>query len=313
VLLQATEYTLFRLLDAVLSRLPFGAARRIGSVLGLIAMEVFRFRRTITLDNLTHAFPDLPQSQILRIARGAYRNYGTAIMELFWSGRATVDELKDKVHFRNPSVAFDALARGKGLILLSAHFGSWEFILNGVRVRFPQRFFAVAQRQSNERIANYIDARRQRFDNKILYMGPNVREIVQALRDKEIIILLGDQSASKEATYVRFFGRAAATHRGAAAFSLKSGAPLVLTLLVRQPDGRYEVQFEEVNQDGLEGSSEEKIVELTARHAALLEKYIRLYPDHWLWMHKRWKHTRYFEEHRQDGAVSTSQDLRLHS
>jgi Kdo2-lipid IVA lauroyltransferase/acyltransferase len=306
------EYALFRLLDATLSRLPFGAARRLGSALGLIAMEVLRFRRRITLDNLSHAFPELPRSEILRYARGAYKNYGTAIMELFWTSRASIDELKEKVHLRNPSVPFDALAREKGLIILSAHFGSWEFLLNGLRLHLPQRFVAIAQRQSNTRIGEFIDSRRRRFDNKIAYMGPNVREIVQALRDKEIILILGDQSGSKEATYVNFFGRPSATHRGAAAFSLKSGAPLILTLLVRQPDGRYEAVFEEVDRTGLDSSSEENIVELTSRHTALLEKYIRRYPDHWLWMHKRWKHTPYYEEHLRDGAAQASRNARPH-
>ena len=191
------EYTLFRLLDAILSRLPFGAARRVGAVLGIIAMEVFRYRRTVTLDNLTTAFPDLPHATLLRYARGAYKNYGTAIMELFWTSRATAAELKEKVLLRNPSVVFDALSRGKGLILLSAHFGSWELLLSGLRLHFPQRFVAIAQRQANDRINDFIDLRRCRFDNLIVSMGPSVREVMRALRDREIILVLGDQKRTK--------------------------------------------------------------------------------------------------------------------
>ncbi len=293
------EYALFRLLEAILSRLPFGAARRVGTFLGLVAMEVFRFRRAVTLENLTHAFPELPRSEILRRARGAYRNYGTAIMELFWTGRATPEALVDKVHLRDPAIVLEACSRGTGLILLSAHFGSWEFLLSGVRLQFPRRFVAIVQRQANQYIDAFLDARRQRFDNLMIPMGPSVREVLRALRNGELLLMLGDQSGSKESIYVDFFGRPSATHRGAAAFSLKTGSPILMLFMIRQPDGRYEVVCEEVDRTGLHESTEENIVELTRRHTAILEKYIRLYPDHWLWMHKRWKHTpSYQERHR---------------
>jgi KDO2-lipid IV(A) lauroyltransferase len=66
--------------------------------------------------------------------------------------------------------------------------------------------------------------------------------------------------------------------------------------LVRQPDGTYTLTLERVEQRDLLGYTEENIVELTRRHVAVLERWIRLHPDHWLWMHKRWKHTQYYEQ-----------------
>jgi KDO2-lipid IV(A) lauroyltransferase len=127
-------------------------------------------------------------------------------------------------------------------------------------------------------------------------MGPSVRQVVRALQEGKTIALLGDQSGPRESVFIEFFGRPAATHRGPAAFSLRNGTPIVMIFLVRREDGTYDALFEEVDRSGLTGPSEENIVELTRRHTALLEKYVRLYPDHWLWMHKRWKHTAYFEQ-----------------
>jgi KDO2-lipid IV(A) lauroyltransferase len=106
-----------------------------------------------------------------------------------------------------------------------------------------------------------------------------------------MVLMLGDQSASRESLFIDFFGRPAATHRGPALFALKTGAPMVMGLLLRQSDGRYAAEFEEIPHDDLHGASERNVAELTRRHTAVLERYIRLYPDHWLWMHKRWKHT----------------------
>jgi KDO2-lipid IV(A) lauroyltransferase len=192
-------------------------------------------------------------------------------------------------------VPLDALARGKGLILLSGHFGAWEFIVTSMSLRLGRPVVAIAQPQRNRYIDAVITANRNRFGSGTVTMHESVREVMKLLRAGKIVGMLGDQSGSKESLFIEFFGRPAATHRGAAAFSLKCDAPIVMFFFIRQPDGAYRTVYEEVDRHGLTGTSEEKIVELTRRHTAVLERYIRKYPDHWLWMHKRWKHTGYYQ------------------
>lgn len=152
----------------------------------------------------------------------------------------------------------------------------------------------IAQRQRNKRIDAMIEQARTRWNNKTVSMGVSSREAFRALQDGAMMLILGDQSGPKEAVFIDFFGRPAATHRGAAAFSLKTKTPIIMTLMVRTNDGTYETVFEEIDKTGIEEYSEENVVELTRRHTAVLEKHIRLHPDHWLWMHKRWKHTEYY-------------------
>ncbi|HOH09123.1 MAG TPA: lysophospholipid acyltransferase family protein, partial [bacterium] len=79
------------------------------------------------------------------------------------------------------------------------------------------------------------------------------------------------------------------TASGPALFALKTGAPLIFGVVVRGQAGRHTLQLEEIDHRDLQGVTPENIHELTQRHARLLENYIRLHPDHWLWMHKRWK------------------------
>jgi KDO2-lipid IV(A) lauroyltransferase len=74
---------------------------------------------------------------------------------------------------------------------------------------------------------------------------------------------------------------------------------------VREPDGTYTLQLEELSREGLRGSVDNQIQELTERHTALLEKFVRMHPDHWLWMHKRWKHTAYLERLEHAGGGQT--------
>jgi len=140
-----------------------------------------------------------------------------------------------------------------------------------------------------------VDGIRARFGNQVVPMGIGTRNVVKALHEKRIVGLLGDQSGPKESVFVEFFGRPAATHRGVAALALKHRTPIVMLLLLRLPDETYVTLSEEVDFSDLTEYSEENIRELTQRHVFLLERYIRQYPDQWLWMHRRWKHTPYFE------------------
>jgi Kdo2-lipid IVA lauroyltransferase/acyltransferase len=289
------EYMLFLPVNRIARSLSYRGAGKLGSALGGFVWRVAGYRRGVCLENLTRAFPGKSAAEIAEIADGAYRGYGRALMEMLWSGGASEEELRGTMTLENPQVPLGALARGKGLILLSGHFGAWEFIVTSMSLRLGHPVVAIAQPQRNRWIDAVITANRNRFGSGTVTMHRSVREVMNLLRAGKIVGMLGDQSGPKESLFIEFFGRPAATHRGAAAFSLKYDAPLVMFFFIRQADGTYRAVYEEVDRGGLPGSSEENIVELTRRHTAILERYIRKYPDHWLWMHKRWKHTEFYE------------------
>jgi len=289
------EYVLFLPVNRVARGLSYRGAGRLGSALGGFVWGCAGYRRKISLDNLNRAFPGKSRSEITAIARGAYRGYGRALLEMLWSGGAGEEELRRTMTLENPQVPLDALARGKGLILLSGHFGAWEFVVTSMSLQLGRPVIAIAQPQRNRYIDAVITANRNRFGSGTVTMHQSVREVMKLLQAGRIVGMLGDQSGPRESLFIEFFGRPAATHRGAAAFSLKYDTPIVMFFFVRQPDGTYRAVYEEVDRAGLEGTSEEKIIELTRRHTAVLERYIRKYPDHWLWMHKRWKHTEFYQ------------------
>lgn len=267
-----------------------------GRTLGALTFGIIRFRRTLTLDNLRYAFPELGEGERKSIARGAFKNYGIVLVQMLWADGQSDQTLSETVTVPDRSVFDGSLQKNKGVILLSGHYGGWEHIIHGLRLNLGMPVKIIVQRQRNKRIDSVIDAGRRRHGNETLTMGPGSRGALTALRANEVVAMLGDQSGPKESVFVQFFGRPAATHRGAAAFSLKTGAPIVMTFLVRQSDGSYLAMFEEVDNTGLNEYTESNVVELTRRHTAILEKHIRSHPDHWLWMHRRWKHTQYYAE-----------------
>lgn len=301
---EAVEYFFFSLLNRVARVLPFRIAGTIGACLGGGTFLLTSFRKAITLDNIAKAFPDLTSEEIRRIARGAYRNYGISLVEMLWSGGQSRERLKRVVTVDNPDVLEQALAEGKGVIVLSGHFGSWEFLIPALNLHTGRQVASVVQHQRNQKIDRLINAQRQRFGNLTIPMGISARKIIDVLNNRNIVAMLGDQSGPRESIFIDFLGRPAATHRGGAAFSLKTGAPLVMGFLIRRNGGGYRFVFERVDKSGLEEYTEENIIELTKRHTAILERFIRMYPDHWLWMHKRWKHTKYFESRQRNIAES---------
>jgi len=286
------EYLFFSLLRGIVLLLPLSAARRLGKLIGISGYMLLKSRRLIALDNLKHAFPEKSDSELRVIAKGSFRNFGISMAELLWFPRMTDDMLKKTLQSDNYHKVKDAAAKGKGLIVLSGHFGNWELIASGMARLNSLPFTIIVQRQSNRLIDAVINRHRCMYGNRVVPMGISVREILTTLQAGGVIAIAPDQSAPREGVYVNFFGRQVATHQGPAVFALRCGSPILLGFLVRQENGSYRSFIEEIKYGDLNRSGSEAVLELTQRHTACLEDYIRRYPDHWLWMHRRWKNIR---------------------
>jgi KDO2-lipid IV(A) lauroyltransferase len=299
------EYVAFMLAVRLAGMFGFPAIARVGAFAGMLVFRFTPIRKRVAYDNLRHAFPASSRDELRRIALGAYRNYGTSVFTLLWCRNRSEAELLPTVHVKNRELLDRYLHDRRGFILLSAHFGCWELITQAVRLHLGRPTALIVQTQRNARIDRVIVAIRGQAGNTTIPMGPaSARESLRVLKEGGIITALADQSAARESVYVPFFGRPAATHRGVAALSLRTGAPILMHLLIRRPDDLYDIVFEEIPSADLDGYTDENILELTRRHTAMLERYVRQYPDHWLWMHKRWKHTAYHEEHQEKAAAA---------
>lgn len=284
------EYAAFQLVAFLVQLLPISGARWIGRRLGRFVFHPLGYRKEVTLSNLRRAFPEKAQVEIESIARGAYENIGIALLELTWFPKMSREHLGEMVHFDKPDILQNAYNKGKGLIILTAHFGNWELLGQSFIVKFGFPVNGLAKTQSNPLVNESINRRRSRIGNKVIQMETSLREVVKALRHGEAVGLVADQAAPKENVPIEFFGTMVPTHQGPSAFCLKLGSPMVSVFSVRRPDGSYDAIVQEVPSEDLKGDSEENINELTRRHVKITEEIIRKHPDHWLWQHKRWKH-----------------------
>jgi len=143
--------------------------------------------------------------------------------------------------------------------------------------------------QHNRLVDNRMNEFRLQAGINIIHMGVALRGVIKALRSNEIVALLADQDAGPEGVFVNFFGRPSSTHQGPAVFILRTGSPLIFASTVRQPDDTQRVSLKLLTFDHLDGVTLENIKEVTQAYTLLLEEEIRNHPDHWFWMHRRWK------------------------
>jgi Kdo2-lipid IVA lauroyltransferase/acyltransferase len=285
------EYIGYIFIGWLVRLMPWRTVNRFGRFLAWVVFHAIPIRRSLTLDQLQRAFPDKSSAEIKEIALAAYRNLIISLLEVFWFSHLTAEKVKEIVIMPDTSVMDSRLKEGKGLIMLGGHFGNWELIAIAVGLLSHHPLTIIVQRQRNRYVDAFMNKNRILFGNRVVEMERAPREIILTLRNNGVVAILADQSGPQEGLFVDFFGRPASTHRGPAVFSVRTGAPIIMAFIIRQSDGSYRVEFEEVDTQNVGGTDEEKVEQITARHVALLEKYASRYPDHWLWMHKRWKHT----------------------
>lgn len=288
------EYLFFRILFFVVRRFRFLTIQRAGRKFGWFIYRVIGLRKRLVLDNLRHAFPEKTESEIDALALASYRNLFMAYFEILALDTLSAEEIKERVTFPQAHRMTELLQQGKGLIVLTGHFGNWELCSLSVAAHVKQKYTIIVQKQRNPFINDFMTAMRSRFGAKLVVMERGLRESLRALSNNEIVALIADQSGPESGIYTEFFGRPASTHQGPAVFQTRTGAPMIVVMLIREGEGKFRIELEEIDTTSVTGTDAERVQEVTNRHVASLERYIRRNPDHWLWMHKRWKHTDHY-------------------
>ncbi len=262
---------------------------------GIIIGEVLRIigpqRKFITFQNISNAFPDKPYDWKKSIVKQSYRNLGITLVELLAMEKIFRTNINDYIKYENKELIDELYARGKGLILLSGHFGNWELLAFSAGLFSKADITIIVKPQKNYIADNYLNKLRALGGNETVSMYQSARTIVKVLREGKALALLADQSATEDKDiYVDFFGIPAATFETPAVLALKFRSPIIIGFAIRQKDLTYKVKLTEIPFNDLNDDEEGKI-ELTRRHVAKLEEAIRNNPGLWTWQHRRWKHT----------------------
>lgn len=283
------EYWAVRLIAMLLRRLPRATALKLGGRLGLLAGMLLPRRRKLAEENLRRAFPEWSRRQVQTMAWANFQHVGLCGAEMlrqdmFRSGSGDLEQYFEMVdqHYLQ-----EALALGRGAILLTGHFGFWEagfFALPETGIKFD----AVTKPLKNPLTDEYFTNIREAFGARTLDSRKGARRILKALQEGSSVAILLDQHISPPGSVpTEFFGRMAYTTTAITNMAMKYQIPVVPTFCHRTPENRYKIWSEPMLL--LEGKGDAAIARNTQLLTEVIEKVVRRDPAQWFWVHKRWR------------------------
>ena len=279
-------WSLLRFLGALPRPVARGAAAALAQ---LLYWATPRFRR-IADQNLRMALPELSAPERRAIALGVYRSLGRLLAECARFPKLNSENIREIVAYDGLEHYQAAVARGRGVLFLTAHLGPWELgafahALYGYPIHILYRPL------DNPRLDRLVNRYRTLSGNRLIDKRDAARGLITALARNETVGILADQNTSlEEGVFVDFFGIPASTTLGIARVALHTGAAVVPAFCVWDaPARRYRIVFDKPLELSSTGNREDDIRAATQQMASVIEKYIRLYPDQWLWIHRRWK------------------------
>ncbi len=264
--------------------LPHRWLMSLGSLLGRLLYLVASSRRHIAEKNLAICFPEMSEAERGELLKENFRNLGRMICEstIIWWG--TRNELQQLAHIKGAEHIEKALAQGKGVIALAAHFTSLE--VSAIILSLVVPCYFMYRPHNDPVMEEFIYSHRMRwFDKSIPRDG--VRQMIRSLRQNRVIWYAQDQNTKRsEALFVRFFGLTASTNSATARLAKVTGAAVVPYHVVRRENGDgYDVQFE----PPLEEFPSDNIVADTQRVNDIVERWVRQCPEQYLWVHRRFR------------------------
>lgn len=283
------EALLFRTIGAAARVVPRRALLAVGALGGTLARLVDGRHRGIVDRNLRLAYgSDADPRRLREISRACWRHFGKVVAAALRFEGLEPEELRRLVRIRGFERLRAAHALGRGVLVFSGHLGNWELgaVVCGSR---GVPLAVVARPLDNPRLERLLAPRRSVSGNAVIDKRRALAEMARALRRGTGVGVLIDQDARDRGVFVPFFGRPTSTSPALALLALRSGAPIVPAFCVLGEDGVWDVTVEPPLDVPLSGRRDVDVRRITAAATAVLESWIRRFPEQWLWMHRRWK------------------------
>lgn len=284
------EFCIVRSFVFLLGIVPRGLARAIGSFIGWIAFHGLGRLRKVGLRNLALAFPQKTEAECEAILRAVYRNMGRLIAEFCQMSRYTPEQASRFICYEGLENYLEARQRGKGVLVLTGHLGAWELSsFYHSLMGYPMGM--VIRRLDNPLVDAFVNRIRCLHGNRVVHKDDFARGLIASMRAGETVgILMDTNMTPPQGVFVPFFGVQACTASGMARIALKTGAAVLPGFLLwEERERKYVLRFGEELQLAHTADPEADAATNTALFTAVIERYIRDYPEQWLWMHRRWK------------------------
>jgi lauroyl/myristoyl acyltransferase/tetraacyldisaccharide-1-P 4'-kinase len=284
------EYALYQAVAGRVSAMSEEAAHRWGTRVGNLARRVLGRRDRLAMRNLRATFPARSDRELRQTLDECWRHFGREVLLSMQIRNLSLEAIAERCPIDGGVHLEESIARGKGTLIITAHWGGWE--VGGLAVMAKiDKTTTVARPLDNELLERDVQQLRAKTGAEVVDRRKAARALLKALSENGVVALLPDQAVQpREGILSPFLGRAAWTTPAPARLALRTGATIVFAFCI--PDGlRHRLVFEEpIRVDEL-GERERSAEALTDRINAVIGHRIAERPELWLWMHDRWKGT----------------------
>ena len=273
-----------------MSCIPFRIAQEIGKMIGLFAYFIPNYRKTVAYENIRASFGnDLNAADARKLLRKVYMHFSQMLFEIPHILRLNAGNLNRYMIIQGEENLRQALRKGKGVLFLTAHLGNWEF-MSAVGSLYFGNTVLVPRRSDSASVDRVVNELRTRFGAEIIRPQRAMRPLIMALKRNKMLGIFLDQNVDwYEGVFIPFFGRWACTNKGLALIARKTGTPVIPVFTARERNGRHRLIFEKEIELRKTKDKIRDVEDNTALFNATIERYVRKYPDQWLWFHRRWK------------------------
>lgn len=273
-----------------LGRLPRSVARALVGLLTATLYRVLGRLRRVGQRNLELALPETSSTERQRILRTLFRNLGWHMVEFSRMSRYTPKNTQNKIRTEGLEHYLAAQARGKGVLVLTGHLGTWE-LSSFYHSLMGHPMGMVIRRLDNRLLDEYVNGIRCLHGNRVLHKDDFARGLLTAMRQGQTVgILMDTNMTPPQGVFVKFFGIEACTASGLARVALKTGAAVLPGFcLWEEYEQQYVLRFGPELHLEQTGNIDQDILSATQQCNDVLESWIRRYPEQWLWIHRRWK------------------------
>ena len=287
--MQLLAYILIYPILWIVSMLPFRILYFVSDLLYILMYYVIGYRKKVVKENLNLVFPNKSEAELRIVLKRFYHHLCDMIVESVKSMNISIDSMKSRYKFNNLDIITDYEKQNKSIILMCAHYGSWEWIFI-LQTYTTHRSYAIYKRLQNKYFDRLVKSIRARY-NSYLITTKETFSVMEEARKKGILSMSGfasDQSPKKDKAryWADFMGINVPVHTGAEALAKKLDMPIVFFSVKRMKRGFYEATFQTL----ADKPKSFKDYDITDRFLKLVEDQIIEAPEYYLWTHNRWKH-----------------------
>jgi len=270
--------------------LPYKYIESMGMVLGMLMYFVDVPHRRIVRRNLQFIYPEWTSDHIKETSAHIFQNIGITIAEICQITCFSQDDILQKVKLKGEEHLLNAIKRNKGVILISAHIGNWEMIAPFLSAHFGSQASMVGRQLRVSIVHRFILRLRTRFGATVIDKEDGMPKMMRAVRQGKILGIMLDQGTkSKMGVKLNFFNRAVTATPAVALLAIRCKSPVIPIFCIREADGRLTIIVESPLNLKRTKDLRFDINTNTQIMMDAIEKAIRVYPEQWFWVHKRWK------------------------